>query len=303
VNNLFKCFKILFLKNENNKIKIKEIKIQKWISILGWLCFILVIVGFIVGAYGYSAYDMRWDKGLESFGNFASGTVVGIWSLAGVILIFIAFLGQKFELQYQKEELILNRKELEETRMVMNEQKKEFELQNKYLLEQNLSNHFFQLLKNYNEIVYNMDIGHDKYRKVGRDCFNTMYHDFKSLYNNMFISKNSEYNRVEISYLEFYEDNQSDLGNYYRNLYHLIKYIDKSTIENKQFYINIVRAQLSTYELGLLFYNGLSSYGNQKLKPLIERYNLIKNLPKNVLIKTEHAEFYSGIKFEEDERI
>ncbi|MBK8344630.1 MAG: hypothetical protein IPL12_15845 [Bacteroidetes bacterium] len=43
------------------------------------------------------------------------------------------------------------------------------------------------------------------------------------------------------------------MGHYFRNLYHIIKYIDNSNIENKRTYTNFVRAQLSSHELALIF--------------------------------------------------
>jgi len=272
----------------------KEKNIQLIILIFGGICLLLIFAGFYFGFNGYQVFDMNLDKGMESFGNYASGTVVAFWSLAGVILIFIAFLGQKLELLYQKEELKLNRKELAETR-------EEFKLQNKTLSKQNFENLFFQMLRNYTDIVHHIDIGSGDSRQSGRDCFYELYRLFKQRYGE-FSQITDEKKRIELAYEKFFNDYQSDLGNYFKNLYHLFKYINNSTIDDKEMYINIMRAQLSTYELALFFYSCLSSYGKKKFKPLIERYNLVKNLPKNILIKSEHADLYTGVIYEEDER-
>lgn len=45
------------------------------------------------------------------------------------------------------------------------------------------------------------------------------------------------------------------------------------------------RALLSRYELVWLYYNGLSVYGEEKLKPLIERYAMLKNLREDKLVE------------------
>ena len=92
--------------------------------------------------------------------------------------------------------------------------------------------------------------------------------------------------------MDFYEDHQSEIGHYFRGLYHIVKLIDQSDVDNKRLYSNLVRAQLSSFELTLLFYNGLSELGEEKFKPLVERYALLKNLPKSLLINPEHAGFY-----------
>lgn len=71
------------------------------------------------------------------------------------------------------------------------------------------------------------------------------------------------------------------LGHYYRNLYHIIKFIDEDksleTFEEKYKYIKILRAQLSAPEINLLAWNGLTYHG-ESFKPLIEKYKLLKNM-------------------------
>ena len=62
------------------------------------------------------------------------------------------------------------------------------------------------------------------------------------------------------------------------------KFVDNSSIENKRLYTNLIRAQLSSFELALLFYNSLSDMGREKFKPLIEKYSLLKTVPKKALI-------------------
>lgn len=82
-------------------------------------------------------------------------------------------------------------------------------------------------------------------------------------------------------------DNLSFLDHYFRHLYRIIKFVDDAAIvesKGKKYeYICILRAQLSDYELGLLFYNCLSDNGRDKFKPLIEKYALFNNLRDKVL--------------------
>ena len=81
--------------------------------------------------------------------------------------------------------------------------------------------------------------------------------------------------------------NLSFLDHYFRHLYRIIKFVDDATIieskAEKYKYICILRAQLSDYELGFLFYNCLSDNGKDKFKPLIEKYALFNNLRDKVL--------------------
>lgn len=72
------------------------------------------------------------------------------------------------------------------------------------------------------------------------------------------------------------------MGNYFRTIYRIIKFIDEYVDSYKQidkrFYINLVRAQLSSSELALIFINGISPNG-KKFKILIEEYEFLEHLP------------------------
>lgn len=82
-----------------------------------------------------------------------------------------------------------------------------------------------------------------------------------------------------------FEGHQSRLGHYFCHLYQTICYVDgqKSLLfEQKYSYIKIVRAQLSTHELAVLFVNSLTDMGKSWDKQgLIQDYCLIKNLPED----------------------
>ena len=73
---------------------------------------------------------------------------------------------------------------------------------------------------------------------------------------------------------------------YFRHLYTIIKFVDETVFlkeDEKYKYTSIVRATLSRYELVWLYYNCLTSVGNEKFKPLIERYSMLKNLRDDLL--------------------
>jgi hypothetical protein len=53
--------------------------------------------------------------------------------------------------------------------------------------------------------------------------------------------------------------------------------------------MNLLRAQLSDYELLLLLYNWQSGHGKYFIQ-YVERYALMDNLPKERLLKQEHAD-------------
>lgn len=79
----------------------------------------------------------------------------------------------------------------------------------------------------------------------------------------------------------------SDLGHFFRHLYHIVKFVDKnpfftSVIDNPNFlqkadYIKILRAQLSNSEIVLLALNGLTKQG-ERFKKYINEYELLVNI-------------------------
>lgn len=85
------------------------------------------------------------------------------------------------------------------------------------------------------------------------------------------------------------------LDHYFRYLYRIMRFVDEadflesssSDITVRYKYMGILRATLSPYELVFLFYNDLSKYGNEKVKPLIEKYSFFKSLRKELLANTK----------------
>src|SRR5438093_2940126 len=80
-----------------------------------WLCIGLGIVAAVYGGVRIGVSD-----NLDKLGSFLQGAVGSLWALAGVFLIFIAFLGQRLQ-------LLLQQKELDATRDDLNDQKRELQ--------------------------------------------------------------------------------------------------------------------------------------------------------------------------------
>lgn len=258
-----------------------------------------VIAGAIIALFGVIIYlctNKDSGYGLNLLGDFMAGTVASIWSLAGLFFIYVAFLGQKQQLLNQQMEIMYSQLEVKYTRLELAGQKAEMAKQNKTLEQQKFENTFFQLLANHNSIVNSLDLWRNRNtgREIlaqGRDCFVIFYNRLDSR-----IPEPQNEIPIEFiieKYVEFFEENVSDLGHYFRNLYHIIKFIDESKIENKKRYTNFVRAQLSAGELALIFFNCLTELGNEKFKPLIEKYSLLKNMDYNLMFNKEHLNEYN----------
>jgi hypothetical protein len=283
------------IKNRQSEIELELVKLTSRIKSFTVWAWIFVIIGFIIlvwAAIFYGYYFNQNEFSLNLLGDFLAGTVSSIWSLAGLFFIYVAFLGQKQQLLNQQLEIMFSQLEVKYTRLELAGQKEEMATQNATLIQQKFENTFFQLLANHNSIVNSLDImtsrgGNRQTFAQGRDCFVTFHQRFKTK-----VGTNDNIINVLQKYNEFFQANVSDLGHYFRNLYHIIKFIDESEIENKKRYTNFVRAQLSSGELALLLYNCLSVFGHDKFKPLIEKYALLKNRDPSLLIHKAHEKGY-----------
>ena len=275
---------------------------EKTSKILMWTGIVIFLIGIILFFWNDTLFQtenqIKSDK-VGQFGDFVGGLIGSLWALAGVILFYVALKEQKADietnrevlktqvvaLEKQIEEFELQRQELELTRQVFTEQRDTLKLQQ-------FESTFFSMLNLHHQIVEGIDIDTTKggefysFTKekdvtlTGRDCFLFFFQEFNEIYANWYNEKN-ELHRIEKAYIQFYTNHQTDLGHYFRNLYNILKFIHKKNLGDKFFYTNLLRAQLSSSELLMLFYNCLSKFGNKKFKPLIEEYHFLQNMPKN----------------------
>jgi hypothetical protein len=285
---------------KTNELEGKISDLEKQIDTYTLWAWGFVFFGFIIAVFGLFAYlglDPR-NYNLNLLGDFYGGSVASIWSLAGLFFIYVAFLGQKQQLLNQQMEIMYSQIEVKYTRLELEGQKKEMIQQNLTLKQQRFDNTFFQLLNTHSNIVNSMDLRNvnpgatEVYE--GRDCFKIYYIELKDFINVKGRNDPKKANLVEskIGYNAFYIRYQNNLGHYFRNLYHIVKYVDQSEIEAKKNYTNFVRAQLSSHELVLIFYNCLSDNGKKKFKPLIERYSLLKNMNQALVFNKDHLKEY-----------
>jgi hypothetical protein len=252
------------------------------------LLFPFLIVLFVLGAWTLTWYLLKDHTDRGTFGDMF-GAVNALFS-------GLAFVGVIYAILLQGKELKLQRKELRYTRQELKGQKLQLEKQSATLKKQNFENTFFELLRLHNDITNSIDLV-DAENKItkGRDCFKVFYTRFKTLWGRTKrqYGESDELDRINKTYLAFYDEHQSELGHYFRSMYNIVKFVDNSDVDNKSLYTNIIRAQLSSFELALLFYNSLSDMGREKFMPLIEEYSLLKTVPTGQLINPpDHSPFY-----------
>ena len=237
----------------------------------------------ISGTVWWGIQDIEQFKQLGPWGDFFGGFL-------NPILTFLTFLGVLFTIGLQKIELNLTRQEMARSADALENQLKALEKQLKAAEDQSFENTFFRLLELHNTIVDSIDLRRDGHEiSHGRDCFNAFYARLKTVYTSRKKNSPNETDDVtlEIAYQEFWSRYQSDLGHYFRFLFNVIRFIQKDSLGD-DFYIKLLRSQLSDQELLLLFYNCLSTQG-RKFKTFAEEFALFDNMPIGLLLNPDHA--------------
>lgn len=242
-----------------------------------WLGALLVIL--VWGVSGFLLYPLS-----------QRGTFGDMFGAVNALFSGLAFAGLIYTVWLQRKELQLQRTELSLTRIELEGQKLQLAAQNETLRKQNFEDTFFQLLRLHNDILNSIDLLHRGGATTrGRDCFKVFWQRFRGVYlDRAAPSDNIGLDKVNEIYLNFFSDHQSEIGHYFRSLYNVVKFVKQSDMEDKRLYTNLIRAQLSSYELVLLFYNCLSDLGSEKFKPLIEEFALFKTLPRGLLVNQSH---------------
>lgn len=270
-----------------------------------WMVWVTAILGcfvvWLVGAWVTRWYAIHYALPVV---NNAAGLFGDSFGAVNALISAFAFAGVFVTFWLQRKELDLQRQELKA-------QREEFTQQNKTLKLQRFENTFFNMMQLQQQIVNDLYIKLSSREKIYQ-------HTTDGFSSGEVVMDASVRGRLVFEYIYFHKKHQEKTGvyvdinqfgilgypkapyvelldHYFRHLYTILRYVDETDafminddgesdkeIEwNKKYhYTTIVRATLSKYELLLLYYNGLSKYGNEKLKPLIEKYALLNNLDK-----------------------
>lgn len=291
-------------------------KTGKILSVSGLIIISITILLFVV----FGSWDFEWNLDeaiIGQFGDFIGGFIGSLFSLAGIILFYVALKEQRrdininqknlglqtdalnqqvLEFKDQKEELIETRKVYEEQTKLINEQTNLYRLQNKELKEQSgiakvqqFDASFFSYLSVFNNYKNSLNL-----LNTSNNYFGTLTQKLREkIVDDQGL--NSILENICEKYLEIYNDNKDKLSPYFKTLYRLMVLVDTSNIDDykKREYFKLIRSQLSDDELLILHYNYHTNLG-LKVRSYIIKYSLLKHL--NILDKFEFACDISGLK-------
>lgn len=289
-------------------MKASEEKDESKVSI--WILIGLVVLVLLIFFASWLIIKIHYS-GVTDY-NGSRGTFGDQFGAVNALFSALAFAGLIYTIILQTKELGFQRKELEENRKEMTRQTDEFQTQNQSMLRQSFENSFFNMLSILQQIVNDMVIttsdihwlredtvngpmGKEQLSNIeikGRECFSYLFHHYSN--ESVHPIKGLAYILIKDGFKGYDESNyRTYFDHYFRFIYRILKYVDTSELlfstnkreeERRRYeYATILRGTLSRYELVLLYYNGLSAIGKQKLKPLLEKYCMLNNLNKELL--------------------
>lgn len=287
---------------------------------------ILIITVLSYAKHGYLNLSSILDtEKLGHFGDFIGGFLGTLLTILATLLIYLTYNNQKKELLKTKE--LLELQQFEST--FFNMLKVHQELKNNISF--NTEN---TIIREYEPISFESTVPLKKGTQVvGKHFFDVVSNDFQKLYKhfphdnpNYHISKElddklenigfgikfeeptckNKIKEIKYKYDVIFENYASYLGDYFRNLYHILKFIstkkrkelnvtknkeDQVHIEEKfKQYADILQSQMNFSELQLTFYNSLKF---RKLRKLVLEFDFVENLHSSNLLSQDHLHFNS----------
>lgn len=266
---------------ESNKKKLER-KIKSF-TIIAWS--FLGIGGAVI--VWTLVFSINWAElvSIDSYnalGDYWSGTVTTIWTLGSIFFIYVAFLGQRLQ-------IILQSEELEDNRVEFRAQTEQLQAQTESFVQQQFESTFFNLLNAHHRMVEKMNYSNAS----GVECFQIWYKNFKGKYD--LESGGVEDIGVIRNVHSRIEENIGHLTNHcYQNLFNIIEFVESNFSHDPdrfKFYIKILRAQLSTFELILFGYHYLVKLDRDDFSKL-KSSEIFTDLERDKLLSINHERYF-----------
>ncbi|QZD93188.1 putative phage abortive infection protein [Qipengyuania xiapuensis] len=230
-----------------------------WIGPAVGLFLVTILVGILAASFIDGAFST-----LGEFGDFVGG-------LANPLLALMGYLALLYTIKVQTRELELSRKELELTREELDRSATALEEQVATSERQRLSQSFFDLFEMYKSVVSEISYGMGDSRVVGKAAFEKFIFGFSP--SGFDSNKTWSIERVQRAH----DGQNARLGNYFRIIYRLLSFLNENG-NDAEFFADMFRAQLTTAELHLLFFNCVSDVGSPMQK-YAAKFELFDNMP------------------------
>ena len=254
------------------ELQIREVifkNVAMFLILLGSTCFIFSAIVF------FSLYKY------EGFAEYFLACSASLWALAGIIYIYVAFLGQKAEILQNSYQIELNREELKAQNDTLECQRFEGALFKMFnLLDSQISD--LQI------IIHSAQADEVFSRK------RYFFYIFREFKNNPDININSGERIVaseerlpdskDVQIKSLFRDivyHNPELSSYLNTIDLIIRFIDNSSVKNKDFYFSYLSSRLSLYEKCIYFYYlFLKVETSGDVSKIVLKYRILSSLEK-----------------------
>ncbi|NIZ09813.1 putative phage abortive infection protein [Pseudooceanicola sp. HF7] len=218
------------------------------------------------------------------------GTFGDVFGAVNSIFTGMAFVGVIYSIAMQREELFIARSEMTQTKKILKEQQDNLRDQNLATKKQVFESTFFKMFDSFVSLTNSIVIRNEELEQLrGKDAIDFL---FKSLQRRYYenkegvhkITTDSSEELFDRVYDHFFHDFGHELSHYFRTLYTLLNFVENSEMEDKVFYVKLVRAQLSDSEAALLLCNYLSVNTTERFNMIQNKYGMLKNVDTAHLI-------------------
>lgn len=255
----------------------RTVKIISWSAAAIAALSIVAYVVWVGSSWPISNDSAYW----ANLGDYIGGVVGTVISAATLALVGLTVLLQARllaetgkQLAIVESQLRIAKDQLEVSRTELQQNRDELKQSNNALRQQVFEATFFRLLEHFRKGVQELQ----QSGLIGQEAFRAMRES---------VTKNQPPDVYVVEglamatsiYRTHYETWKAQLGPYFRTIYHLLKLVTAAdlTPEQKAKYASLLRSQLSSHELVLLFFNCMIEEGFG-LKPFVEHYGMLKHL-------------------------
>jgi hypothetical protein len=228
----------------------------------------------------------------------------------------LAFAGLIITLILQRQELGLQREELEQTREELKNQRTEFEKENETLKYQRFENLFYNMLNLQQKIVEGLKYSFTEFEDttiplaeggikkdkrevrrevVGRDVFSFLFNSvpFTAEIKSRYYACSGYREYLKYAGLSAYDNTTipTYFDHYFRHLFQIVELVDNQDFntDDSYKYVSLLRSTLSRYEMIWIYYHALQPE-NRKNKKLVEKYSFLEGIRWHLLALSVEAE-------------
>lgn len=240
-------------------------------------------IAFAVAGFAALAYWLQFYVHLHrpisvdpeawgQFGDYLGGVLNPAIALGALLLLALGVKIQNATLREAREQLALQRAELEQTRAVLNQQSEQLALQAESAQREVFEATFFRLLESIRRIVDGYEISATSRGITAMFDWAVGLRDHGD--RRLRDERCTPDHAAELV-ADWYPSHRPRLASYFALVLMTLEFVEKNNRPDSIFYADILRATLSPGELFLLFHHGAGDAGNTRFKALAEKYGLL----------------------------